>query len=183
MSWRSYILNSPCLKDIIESLLFFTEEPLRVSDLIEVTGRTKEDVEKALKEVVLEYDQKGGLQILQMAGGYQMATRPEASVYIEKMEKERKSFRLSQAAIECLAITAYKQPITRIEIEAIRGVRVDKVLDNLLKRKLIKITGRKDAPGRPMTFGTTNNFLKYFGLNSINDLPPLENFNDIQKSL
>ena len=91
--------------------------------------------------------------------------------------------RLSQAAMESLAIIAYKQPVTRVEIEAIRGVRADKVLENLMKKKLIRITGRKKVPGRPMTYGTTRKFLQYFGLKDLKDLPPLEKFTEMQKSL
>ena len=171
------------LKDIIESLLFFSEEPLMVKDVAAITGQNFEDVEEALQDLNRIYADKGGLQIIRVAGGYQMATRPEVAQYIEKMNKGGQNLRLSQAAVECLAIIAFKQPVTRVEVEAIRGVRVDKVLENLVKKKLIRITGRKNVPGRPMTYGTTKIFLKYFGLNSLDDLPPLDHFKEMQKSL
>ncbi len=171
------------LHGIIEAILFIAEEPLSQKEMAEITGCGLEETKKALTGIMEEYEQKSGLQILQVAGGYQLATRPEAAPYIQKMEREGHTLRLSQAAMEYLAIIAYKQPVTRIEIEAIRGVRVDKVLENLLKKKLIRITGRKSVPGRPITYGTTKKFLQYFGLNDLRDLPPLENFTDMQKSL
>lgn len=171
------------LQRIIEAILFMAEEPLSVKEMAEITGAGGEDTQKALMEVMEGYERNSGLQILRVAGGYQLATRPEAAPYIQKMEREGHTLRLSQAAMESLAIIAYKQPVTRIEIEAIRGVRVDKVLENLLRKKLIRITGRKSVPGRPMTYGTTKKFLQYFGLNDLKDLPPLENFSEMQKSL
>ena len=171
------------LKDIIESLLFFSEEPLAVKDVAAITEHDFKDVEEALQDLVRLYAIKEGLQIIRVAGGYQMATRPQVAKYIEKMDKGGHSLRLSQAAMESLAIIAFKQPVTRVEVEAIRGVRVDKVLENLVKKKLIRITGRKNVPGRPMTYGTTKVFLKYFGLNSLNELPPLDHFKEMQKSL
>lgn len=171
------------LQRIIEAILFMAEEPLSVKEMAEITGASGEDTQKALVEVMEDYERGSGLQILRVAGGYQLATRPEAAPYIQKMEREGHTLRLSQAAMESLAIIAYKQPVTRIEIEAIRGVRVDKVLENLLRKKLIRITGRKSVPGRPMTYGTTKKFLQYFGLNDLKDLPLLENFSEMQKSL
>ncbi len=171
------------LQRIIEAILFMAEEPLSVKEMAEITGASGEDTQKALVEVMEDYERRSGLQILRVAGGYQLATRPEAAPYIQKMEREGHTLRLSQAAMESLAIIAYKQPVTRIEIEAIRGVRVDKVLENLLRKKLIRITGRKSVPGRPMTYGTTKKFLQYFGLNDLKDLPLLENFSEMQKSL
>ena len=170
------------LKDILESLLFFTNEPLKMPEMVEITGGSKKEVENTLQDLIKEYKGKKSLQILQLAGGWQMATRPEVAIYIEKMQEGRKLYRLSQAAMESLAIIAYKQPVTRVEIEAIRGVHSGNVLNNLLKIKLIRIVGRKKAPGRPMTFGTTRLFLKYFGLNDLKDLPPLESFKEMQKS-
>ena len=172
------------LTGIIEAVLFIAEEPISLKDMAEITGTAVEETEKALKEALTRYEDNGsGLQILKVAGGYQLATRPEAAPYIQKMDREGHTLRLSQAAMESLAIIAYKQPVTRIEIEAIRGVRVDRVLENLLKKKLIRVTGRKSVPGRPMTYGTTKKFLQYFGLNGLEELPPLENFKEMQKSL
>jgi segregation and condensation protein B len=115
-----------------------------------------------------------GLQIVETAGGFQMGTVPELAPYLERAFSEDVSSNLSTAALEALAIIAYKQPVTRIEIESIRGVRSEHVLENLLKRKLIKISGRKEGPGRPLLYGTTTDFLKYFGLKELADLPPLD---------
>jgi segregation and condensation protein B len=171
------------LKGIIEAILFIAEEPLNIQEMAVITDTGLPEVEKALQEVIGQYEGKAGLQVIKVAGGYQIATRPEVALYIEKMEKEGHTLRLSQAAMESLAIIAYKQPVTRVEIEAIRGVRVDRVLENLLKKKLIRITGRKQIPGRPMTYGTTKKFLQYFGLNDLTDLPPLGDFKELQKSL
>lgn len=171
------------VKGIIEAILFIAEEPMSVKEMAEIMDIGLPETEKGLQEVMEEYQNKPGLQVIQVAGGYQMATRPDVAVYIERMEKEGHTLRLSQAAMESLAIIAYKQPVTRVEIEAIRGVRVDRVLENLLKKKLIRITGRKHIPGRPMTYGTTKKFLQYFGLNDLRDLPPLGDFKDLQKSL
>ena len=171
------------LKGIMEAILFMAEEPLNIKEIAEIAGTNPGDAQKALEEIMAEYREKSGLQIIQVAGGYQLATRPEVAPYIQKMEREGHTLRLSQAAMESLAIIAYKQPVTRVEIEAIRGVRVDKVLENLVKKKLIRITGRKKVPGRPITYGTTRKFLQYFGLKDLKDLPPLENFAEMQKSL
>lgn len=171
------------LLEVIEAILFIAEEPLNIQEMAAITDTGLPEAEKALQEVIRQYEKKAGLQIIKVAGGYQIATRPEVALYIEKMEKEGHTLRLSQAAMESLAIIAYKQPVTRVEIEAIRGVRVDRVLENLLKKKLIRITGRKQIPGRPMTYGTTKKFLQYFGLNDLMDLPPLGDFKELQKSL
>lgn len=171
------------LKEIIEAILFIAEEPLNLQEMADITDAGLPETETALQELISHYEGKAGLQILKVAGGYQVATRPDVASYIEKMEKEGHTLRLSQAAMESMAIIAYKQPVTRVEIEAIRGVRVDRVLENLLKKKLIRITGRKQIPGRPMTYGTTKKFLQYFGLNDLSDLPPLGDFKDMQKSL
>jgi len=171
------------LQGIIEAILFIAEEPLSLKEMAEIAGRSPEETRKALEGVMAAFGDTSGLQVLQVAGGYQLGTRPEAAPYIQKMEREGHTLRLSQAAMESLAIIAYKQPVTRVEIEAIRGVRVDRVLENLLKKKLIRITGRKSAPGRPITYGTTRKFLHYFGLNDLKDLPPLEHFSEMQKSL
>lgn len=171
------------LTEILEALLFITEEPLKLQELAEITGRESKDIESALANLTERYAIKNSLQIIQLAGGYQMATCPAAAPYIERLEKEASMRSLTQAALETLAVIAYKQPVTRVEIEAIRGVRVEKVLENLNRRKLIKMMGRKDAPGRPMTYGTTKYFLKFFGINSLKELPSLEKLKARQKSL
>jgi len=162
-------------KKTIEALLFLSEEPVRADRLALVLSTTPEEAEKLARELKADFSaSQRGLQVIEVAGGFQMGTRPELAPYLEIAFSEDLSSNLSTAALEALAIIAYKQPVTRIEIESIRGVRSEHVLENLLKRKLIKISGRKEGPGRPLLYSTTADFLKYFGLKDLGDLPPLE---------
>ncbi|MGI6097941.1 MAG: SMC-Scp complex subunit ScpB [Dethiobacteria bacterium] len=161
---------------IIEGLLFINEEPLTLERIAEIVEYPPEELSFLLQEMQqrMKKEEQRGLQIIEVAGGYLMGTKPEYASYMDKLYEKETSTSLSRAALETLAIIAYKQPITRVEIEAIRGVRVDKILENLLKRQLIKVVGRKEGLGRPLLYGVTEGFLKYFGLNSLDDLPPLE---------
>ncbi len=162
-------------KRAIEALLFLSEEPVKTDKVAAALSTTSVEAEKMIEELQEELSAQGrGLQIFEAAGGYQMGTRPDLSSFLEKAFSEEVSSNLSTAALEVLAIVAYKQPVTRIEIESIRGVRSQHVLDNLLKRKLIKISGRKEGPGRPLLYVTTADFLKYFGLKDLGELPELE---------
>ncbi len=162
-------------RSVIEALLLVSEEPLSVEKLSRVLEQPEEEVENLLRELQEEWSQGNrGIQLYQVKEGYQLGTPPELASYVESLFASDTRPTLSRAALETLAIVAYKQPITRVEIEAIRGVKSGGVLDNLLKRKLIKVTGRKDSPGKPLTYGTTENFLSYFGLNDLEELPPLE---------
>lgn len=162
-------------KMTIEALLFLSEEPVSTKRMAVVLSITVEEAEELVRELQQDlYDSKRGLQIFEAAGGYQMGTLPELAPYLEKAFSEEVSSYLSTAALEALAIIAYKQPVTRIEIESIRGVRCEHILENLAKRKLIKSLGRKEGPGRPLLYGTTNDFLKYFGLTYLSDLPQLD---------
>ncbi len=162
-------------KRAIEALLFLSEEPLNPDKVATALSTTSEEVEKIIAELQEDLSSQGrGLQVFEVAGGYQMGTRPDLAHFLENAFSEEVSSNLSTAALEVLAIIAYKQPVTRIEIESIRGVRSQHVLDNLLKRKLIKISGRKEGPGRPLLYVTTADFLKYFGLKDLGDLPELE---------
>lgn len=167
-------MNPALAKKIIEALLFISEEPLKPEKIASVLALEKEETLALVYKLKEELQSSGrGLQILEVAGGFQMGTKPELSGYLEKSFSEDVSSNLSNAALEALAIIAYKQPVTRIEIESIRGVRSEHVLDNLVKRKLVRVSGRKEGPGRPFLFTTTPDFLKYFGLNSLDDLPAL----------
>lgn len=162
-------------KKTIEAFLFLSEEPVKTERLAVVISTNPEEAAvlvSELKEELISTDR--GIQIFETAGGYQMGTLPQLAPYLEKAFSEDVSSNLSNAALEALAIIAYKQPVTRIEIESIRGVRSEHVLENLLKRKLIRISGRKEGPGRPLLYCTTVDFLKYFGLKELGDLPPLE---------
>ncbi len=162
-------------KKTIEALLFLSEEPVKPDRLAIVLSTTPEEASKLARELKNDFSEaQRGLQIFEMAGGFQMGTRPELAPDLEKAFSEDVSSYLTTAALEALAIIAYKQPVTRIEIESIRGVRSDHVLENLLKRKLIRVSGRKEGPGRPLLYSTTPDFLKYFGLMDLEELPPLE---------
>lgn len=164
--------DSSDLLGALECLLFAAADPLTPAELAEML-----EVEPArVAELAAELTHRcagRGLQIVQVAGGYQMCTRPEYGRFIARLH-EPERFRLSRAALETLAIVAYRQPATRPEIEAIRGVNVDGVISTLLQYRLIRECGRKDAPGRPMLYGTTEDFLQHFGLNTVRDLPELD---------
>jgi segregation and condensation protein B len=172
-------MNKKFIRDIIETLIFITDKPLSVSkivELIDIPEVNEELVKELIKELQTEYLSRSAIEIREVAEGYQMATKPEFSEYVRRLYRERTLLRLSPAAIETLAIIAYKQPITKAEIEEIRGVDSTTVLETLLERRLIKIVGRKEVVGRPLLYGTTQEFLKYFGITSLNDLPPIEQF-------
>ncbi|HHU30678.1 MAG: SMC-Scp complex subunit ScpB [Bacillota bacterium] len=162
------------LKPLLEALLFVAEEPMPPARLAEITGAETREVRRVLKELQKDYEKADrGLQLVEIARGFQLSTKPAAAPVVEKLFSGEKSYSLSNAALETLAIIAYRQPVTRIEIESIRGVKTDKVLETLRKRRFIRIVGRKDVPGRPLLYGTTREFLKYFGLKDLSELPPL----------
>lgn len=166
----------------LEVILFSTVEPVsayQIARLLEEGGWTAGDsgitpgqVDKFIESLILEWEKEDRpLTILKIAGGYQMATRPEWSELVEKLQEDKRSQRLSRAALETLAIVAYKQPVIRPDIDAIRGVNSDSSLKTLLEKNLVNISGRDEGPGRPLLYSTTPSFLKYFGLNSLHDLP------------
>ncbi|MDP2924575.1 MAG: SMC-Scp complex subunit ScpB [Candidatus Omnitrophota bacterium] len=165
------------IKSIIESLLFVNERPMELAELCEIINIEKKEIENALEELITEYGQRNcGICIVKVAGGYQMCSAPANEPWIKEMYRERGKQKLSVASLETLAIIAYKQPITRMEIESIRGVNIDGVAKHLTDLGLIKIEGRKEVPGRPFLYITTRKFLEYFGLNTLKDLPRLEDF-------
>lgn len=173
------------LKGIVETLLFITDKPLslkKIVELIEDKEVTEDLVKEIIDELISDYTQYSSLTIRQIAEGYQIATKPEFAEYVRRLYRDRTLLRLSPAAVETLAIIAYRQPITKAEIEETRGVDCTAVLETLLERRLIKIVGRKEVIGRPLLYGTTQEFLKYFGLNSLSDLPPLEQFLEQQET-
>ncbi|MDQ7819498.1 MAG: SMC-Scp complex subunit ScpB [Armatimonadota bacterium] len=160
------------LKRAAECILLVSGGPVTVEQLSEVLQAPVQTVHALLWE--LQQDYRGrGLQVQAVAGGFQLCTRPELAGYVQRYLGLDFRQPLSQAALETLAIVAYRQPVTRAEIEAIRGVRSDHVLERLLERRLIREVGRKQAVGRPILYGTTEGFLRYFGLGSLDDLPPL----------
>jgi segregation and condensation protein B len=159
-------------KAVVEALLFVAAEPLPPDRMADVTGLSAKEIRNTLNQLREEYSFSGrGLQLLEVAGCFQMATKPELAPVLEKLFQGEHRFTLSQAALETLAVISYRQPVTRVDIEAIRGVKVDGVIETLLKRRFIRMVGRKDAPGRPMLYGTTRDFLKYFGLKDLSELP------------
>jgi len=160
-------------KAILEAILLASPEPLSVRRIAEVIGLDEKDARILVEDLKKEYSQPGrGLLLQEMAGGYVLTTRPEYGEYVEKLLAP-KGKGLSHAALETLAIIAYRQPITKAEMEGVRGVKVDRSVETLLERNLIREVGRRDGPGRPMIYGTTKDFLTYFGLKDLSDLPPL----------
>lgn len=164
------------IKSIIESLLFVAEKPLTVEDIKHVLGHPHaKDIRDALCLLAQEYEtRKGGFHLREVAGGYQIRTRPEYNEWVKRLVQPS-PVRLSRAALETLAIVAYKQPLIRNDIEQIRGVDCGGILRMLLSRKLIRVLGRKEIPGRPLLYATTKHFLEVFDLNDLKDLPtPVE---------
>ncbi len=161
-------------KGMLEALLFVSTEPLTIKRLSQVTELEENTVSELMKELQIEYTAPHkGLMIEEVAYGFRIVTRPDYLPYVEKLYKPQVN-PLSQAALETLAIIAYKHPVTRAEIEAIRGVKADSVVGTLLERGLIEEMGRKDAPGRPILYGVTSKFLEYLGLNHIEQLPQID---------
>lgn len=160
-------------KQIIEALIFASDMPLSESRLIALVEELDAlTVKKIIDELIQEYhDSRRAFTLVRVAGGYQLVTKPEFSVWLKKLFQGRAKARLSQAALEVLAIIAFKQPISRPQIEAIRGTNCDGVVKNLLERNLITIAGRSEALGRALLYKTTDEFLRYFGINQISDLP------------
>jgi len=172
------------LKPVIESLIFVSEEPITVKQLAAILdGESKADIEAAAEALVEEFQARaGGLEIRRLADGYQVRTRPEYSEYVRRYLKSQPSARLSLAALETLAVIAYKQPITIPEILEIRGVTSTSAIKTLLDRRLIVAKGHKQVVGRPMMYGTSDDFLIQFGLNDLSELPNLEDFEDLMTS-
>lgn len=168
------------LHSILESLFFSIEEPLTPQRLCEVVAEAeKEDVLSVIEELQAEYEQTGrGFRLVAVAGGYQLRTLKENAPWVRALLQGR-PVRMSRPTLETLAIIAYKQPITRAEIESIRGVDVDGVISSLLERRLIKIMARKDVPGRPFLYGTTPEFLEVFGLKDLSELPTLRELREV----
>ena len=162
--------------NILEVILFVSDGPISVENICGVIdGVEKPEIAALIAELNVQMDGRG-LEAVEIAGGYQLRTRPEFGEWVKKFHKQRRSTRLSQASLETLSIIAYRQPITRQEIEDIRGVDSTGPVKTLLDKSLIKSMGRKKVPGKPMTFGTSGKFLEYFGLIKLSDLPTLKDF-------
>ena len=163
------------LKAILEALIFASPEPLTPKAIGRILeAELKEDIQAALEELKRDYDRPGGLQLVEVAGGYQIVTRQDLHEWVRRLFHERTTQRLSVQALETLAVIAYKQPLTALEVSEIRGVNTSGVLNTLLERHLIKIVGRKQVVGRPFLYATTREFLIRFGLNDLSELPKVE---------
>src|SRR6476660_6312072 len=169
------------LAAVLEALLFVSPEPVSVSRLVTAVGHvSKAEVEQALTRLEEDLAQDNrGIQLVKLAGGYRLVTKVEYAPWLKRLDKAKAAQKLSRSALESLAIIAYKQPLVRAEIEEIRGVETSGVLRTLLERKLVRIVGRKEVPGRPIMYGTTKFFLEHFGLQDIAQLPPLREFKEL----
>jgi segregation and condensation protein B len=169
-------LPVPTPTDVVEALLFASDTPLEAERIREVLDLADvHEARRLIDELRARYEASSqGLQIVEVGGGYRMITRSEVAPWLVRLARARTRTRLSRPALEALTIIAYKQPVSRPEIDAVRGVNSEAVLDNLLERRLVRITGRKEAPGRPYLFETTREFLVAFGLRDLGDLPKIE---------
>jgi segregation and condensation protein B len=181
-------MKNESLKSVVDALIFASEMPLSAARMREIINEVgQEDVSASAIKAAIEQlnadnrDTQRGFYLQEVAGGYQYRTRPNYAQWIKKIKKVR-AFRLTQSTLETLAIIAYKQPIIRPDIEKLRGVDSGGVIKNLLERSLIKIVGRKNIPGRPFMFGTTRRFLEVFGLDRLEDLPSLKDFDGLDES-
>lgn len=165
------------LKAVLEALLFASEEPVTAEEIASILGRERSEIQDALEELSKDYSSPGGgLRVQRIAGGFRISTDPGLGPFVREMVRSRNKQRLSRAALETLAVVAYKQPITAPEIQEIRGVNPSAILNSLLERRLIRILGRKKVVGKPFLYGTTQEFMILFGLNSLADLPSLQEF-------
>ena len=164
------------LQSVVEAILFASDEPLEASKIAKVAGAgDARQARKLIEELNSEYAQRGAAyRIEQIAGGYIMLTLPEYNDWLKQLLRTRQENKLSQAALETLAIVAYKQPVMRVTVEALRGVAAGEMIRNLMEKGLVKIVGRAEELGRPLLYGTTRKFLEIFGLNSLEDLPKVE---------
>ena len=176
------IYGEKTMKSALEAMMFVSGDLLSAKDASEVLGIGKNEAIELFHELKKEYDEdERGIRIRELNNSFQFVTDESQEIYIRKLCTPVKVKRLSQAALEVLAIVAYKQPVTRGEIDSIRGIKCERVLDGLISKGLINITGRSDGVGRPLLYGTTDEFLKKFGLETLSDLPDFDDYSeDIQ---
>ena len=173
-------MESKTIKSAIESMMFVWGEPLSIKDIADIFNVDKKEIYDACKELQEEYEQEGrGIVIREVNKSFQFVTRKENLGYIERLCTPVRRRRLSQSALETLAIVAYKQPVTKGEIEAVRGIKCDRVLEGLMAKGLVTIVGRAETVGRPNIYGTTNEFLKQFEFESLKDLPKIEDLEGV----
>ena len=166
-------MNNTALPSIVEALIFAADTPLSRGRIVSILDSIEEDdVTRIVDDLNRQYElTRKPLKIIELAGGYQMVTREEYAEWIGKLFSTRRKVKLSQAALETIAIIAYKQPVARTDVERIRGVNVDGIINNLLDKNLIRVAGRDKGLGRPYLYGTTPEFLSHFGLKKLSDLP------------
>ena len=168
------------IKSALESMMFVWGEPLDVKTAADVFNMNRQEIYECFLELQKEYEQEGrGIVIREVNKAFQFVTREENADYIERLCTPVKARRLSQSALEVLAIVAYKHPVTKGEIEAIRGIKCDRVMDGLIRKELVCEKGRSDAVGRPILYGTTDAFLKNFGFSSLKELPPIDDLEGV----
>ena len=163
------------MESVVEAVLFASDESLTAARLVDIVGTSVKQIRQHIQNLNDKYQaNNNAFRIEQIAGGYQMLTLSDYNAWLKKLLRARSDTKLSPAALETLAIIAYKQPVIRADVEAIRGVQVGEVIRNLMYKALVKIVGRAEVLGRPMLYGTTRKFLEVFGLNSLKDLPKIE---------
>lgn len=170
---------SPELKAAVEAVLFATEKPLSASEIAQAfeSGGAAGEIEEGLRALQADYDvPERGFRLVEIAGGWQVVSDPRFAPHLKRFFQARDKKKLTNAGMETLAVIAYKQPVTRADIEFVRGVTVDGAIRTLLDRRLIRLAGKKEVPGRPMLYATTQEFLDHFGLKALADLPPLSEF-------
>jgi segregation and condensation protein B len=164
-------------KAILEALLFASGEPLTIAAITKATGISELDIKGLMNELTSGYRARNsGILIAEIAEGYEMLTDPDLAAWIRKMKNIHGSGKLSQPSLETLSIIAYKQPITKLEVDQLRGVNSDAAVKSLLDKRLVKIVGKKESPGRPFLYATTRDFLQYFGLKNLGELPAINDF-------
>ena len=175
------IVSSTKILSIVEALLFVSDGPLSVDKLVQVIeGVDRAAVCQLMEELRIRFNSNGGPVVLrEIDGGFQLCTHPKFAPWIKRLSSVRANSKLSRAALETLAIVAYKQPVTRAEIESVRGVSCSGVLASLLERRLVKIAGRQDVPGKPLLYRTTTEFVRQFGLRSLKDLPKISELKEL----
>ena len=175
-------MNPEELKHAVEALLFASESPLSIEEIRTAFDEETVSAEKLrawLAELKEEYESgRRGFKLVEMAGGFQLVSHPRFAAHLKRFYQSREKRKLSQASLETLSVVAYRQPVTRADIEFVRGVNVDGALKTLLERRLVRTVGRKEVPGRPILYGTTKGFLEYFGLDSVKELPALSEFTE-----
>ncbi|MFZ5996071.1 MAG: SMC-Scp complex subunit ScpB [Nitrospirota bacterium] len=164
-------------KALLEAMLFVAGEPVTAAGIAKATDLQEQEIRRLMDELIVEYrERNAGLLIAEISDGYQMVTHPEYAVWLKRFKNITQSNKLTTSALETLAIIAYKQPVTKLEVDQLRGVNSDGAVKSLLDKRLIKIVGKKESPGRPFLYGTTKEFLQYFGLKNLSELPPITEF-------